>query len=363
MNTNHPARRPGRPTRTWTALAAAAALAALVVGGCGGDDDPSPTDPVTCSITDVSTGNRLELQSGDTVTIEWGHTGTAAQVRIDLLDGDTVVDTVADATANDGRYFWTIAMGDLPSGDAYAIEITALGTDGCSGRKTGLSILNIEGCAITPAPVESDYPGAFTDTLYAGDPYTIGWSAERSGGALDIELWYMPPGAPDEFIAVIVAGVDANAGSHVWDPVDSFNYKPNEVSHNNYAFRFVDTRADGCEAVSNLFRIDDDDVCTTSVSGFTEGAVFDEGDVVTLNLAQSGGSGAVNLRLYANGELVATEGGGYIAEGVAANAGYPWTVNDFGHDGGSNNYQIRAFDPQDPYCEGFSVRFTIMPGN
>jgi len=334
------------------ATLAAAALLGAVVGGCGGDDAAPTPPPAACSITNVSTGLQTSFLSNEEIPISWDHTGSAPYVSIELVADGAVVQVISASTYNDGVRLWPADIGDAPSRDDYGIVVTALDEDGCSGRIDGIAITNVGGCTITPAPVVSG-PGATTDTLMAGDAYTIEFDAVRSSGLLDIELWYDPPQVDAEYVGYIALDAPADQPC-VWDPVDSFNYKPTTVSHNYYKFKFVDRAVDGCEAWSNAFRIVDNDVCITTVSGIAENAHLVSNSFVAVDLGQSGGAGTVDLVLYASGALVTQ-----IAYDVPTVPGYQWKVDDYGYTGSNGSYQIKAIDTADMSCVGYSFKFYI----
>lgn len=316
----------------------------LLGGGCGGDDDGgSDPPPVACSIENVGTNLLGPWQTGDPFYIRWDGQG-AASVRIELLKAAAVVETIAASTGNDGYFAWTVSLGELPSGDDYGIRVTASDDAACSGEFNDLSFLNVAGCTFAYGTPE-------VPDLNAGESYVITWTSERTSGSVVLELWDYPFAAAAELIGDIAIG-EPDDGSYTWDPVDSFNFG----SYSSFRIRIADAGVPGCEVFSPEFTMFDQDVCELYINGILDGQIFANDDEVTLDIDQVQGSGLVNLWLYAGNEPVSGN------QSIATNqpvGEYTWTVTDYDYTGANNSYRIKVIDVDDPYCVGFSERFTI----
>lgn len=325
---------------------ALAGLLALAACG-GGDDGGGGTDPDPCSITNVSTGPETSWLVGveGPVNLRWNHTGSATAVKIDLLKAGVAVAVVKASTENDGFHPWTPTTAGQPDGNDFGLRVTAIGEAGCEGEKNGLTLIDVSGCTLA-------WSMGDPDTVAAGGSLALTWTSLSTSGALDIELWQDDLGSPPQRVGVIAAAT-ADDGAHIWDPVDTFHFGTN----NWFVLRLFDPLVPGCEALTDPFRIVDTEVCACFVTGFPEGAVFDRGSTMRLDLAQEYGNGFVDLRLVAGNVVIP---GGAIANDVPVGQFYDWVVTDFGFaDNERTRFRIRATDAQDGYCVGQSDVFTI----
>jgi hypothetical protein len=330
-------------------LAAGFLLAVSVgVGGCGGDDGGGGgTDPLPCAITNVNTGAQTSwlVGLGEPISVRWDHQGSATAVRIDLLKAGVPVFVVKASTPNTDYYPWVApTMGGQADGSDFGLRVTALGETGCAGEKTGLTLTNVSGCALT-------WTTALLDPINAGDVLSLEWDGVATGGLVDIELWQET--VLDPRLVGVVARETPDDGQFTWNPVDSFNSGTSDL----FYLRLSASLVPECEVLTDRFRMVDDEVCACRVTGFSAETAFNEGQSLNLTLAQDFGSGRVNLHLLAGAELV---DGGIIADNVPVGQGYNWIVNDYDYSGAARNrFRIRAVDADDGYCVGQSDVFTI----
>ncbi len=334
--------------RAWWLVGGLAVALALGAGGCGGGDDGDDgTDPDPCGITNVRTGTQTSWLVGvdEPVSVRWDHTGSAANVRIDLLKAGAPVSVIEASTVNDGFYAWTLSTGGQPNGTDFGLRVTALGETGCAGEKNGLTLVDVTDCALE---------WTFTDLgpVAAGASLTLDWSGGSTSGTVDIELWQDDLGSEPDFVGRIVTDTPDD-GQYVWNPVDSFEYGSNDW----FVLRLSDPRVPGCETFSAPFSLQDDVVCSTAVTGFAEGSLFDEGDVLALTFDQMHGSGLVDLRLLTGTIAVPN---GLIASNVPVNQVFNWTVNDYGStEPDRSRFRIEVTDAANGYCVDVSDAFAI----
>lgn len=318
-------------------------LCVLLPPGCGGDDDDGtgPGDGA-CAIDIFTPAAGTHFYSGEDVNLRW-HAAGGGQVRIELLKGGAPVDTLAAATDNDGFHYWAADTRGATSGSDFALRVTAIADAGCTDT-VPIALTNTVGCAITlTVPPDS--------ALVAGQEYLITWDSENTGGSVDIGLWAGNVGEK-ELVGVIALDADDD-GSHLWQPVDSFN----RGTSTDYYLRVADTLVSGCEGQVGPFRLTDPDICYIDVLTPVEDQEFSPGQQMTIAFEPVNTSGTVNIRLYTLGVLVPD---GYIADGVpATDRQYTWTVTDFGYTGADNVYRIVIFDPADASCTGRSATFAI----
>jgi hypothetical protein len=318
------------------------------VGGCGGDDGGGGgTDPLPCAITNVNTGAQTSwlVGVGVPINVRWDHQGSATAVRIDLLKAGAPVFVVAASTPNTGYYPWVAPTTDGEAdGSDFGLRVTALGETGCTGEKNGLTLTDVSGCTLT-------WTMAALNTITAGGQLSLEWAGDATGGLVDIELWQ---NAVEEQLVGVVARETPDDGQFTWDPVDSFHFGTSSA----YYLRLSASLMPGCQALTDPFRMVDDEVCACRVTGFSAGTVFSEGYSLDLTLQQDFGSGRVNLRLLAGIELVP---GSIIADNVPVDQVRNWIVNDYGYTGAERTrFRIKAIDAADGYCVGQSDIFTIQ---
>jgi hypothetical protein len=320
------------------------------LGGCGGGGgDDGGTTPVPCAITNVSVGTDTTWLIGvdGPINVRWDHAGSATAVRIDLLKAGAVVAVVAASTANDGLHPWVApSTGGQPDGSDFGLRVTALGETGCAGEMTGLTLIDVSGCALAWNMGEPD-------TVSAGNAASLEWTGISTGGLLDIELWQDDLGGEPQLVGVVAADTPDD-GQFTWDPVDSFHFGTDDW----FYLRLSAPLVPGCgAAMFGPFRMIDEELCACRVFGFSAGSAFNEGQSMALSLEQDLGSGRVNLRLLAGAVLVP---GGIIADNVPVSEVFNWTVNDFGYTGADRTrFRIKAIDAADSYCVGQSDVFTI----
>lgn len=320
-----------------------------LAGGCGADhrEDNVNPPPVACSITNVSTGAQSSWLVGvdGPSSLRWDHQGPADQVRIDLLKGAAAVAVVEESTPNDGYYLWSPTVAGQPGGSDFGLRVSALGETGCAGELTGLTIHDVSGCALGWS---MDLP----DNLRAGNSFALAWTSAATTGTLDIELWQDDLGGPPEYVGTIAAETPDD-GEYLWNPVDTFNFGSNFW----FVLKLVDPRVPTCDALTDTFRIWDDENCSNMTYGFSAGSAFDEGQTLALTIEQTYGSGLVTLRLLIGALPIP---GGLIAESVAVGTPFPWVVDDYGYAGADRTrFRIQVTDMVDPYCVGSSDVFTI----
>ena len=322
------------------------ALALVFGAGCSKDNGGEPAPPPTCAISDVNTSLSDSWLTGENVNIRWSGNGVPSTVVIELLKGGEVVETIAPAAPNKpaGFYPWKATTGGQPNGSDFGIRVTGTDAGSCTDQVTGLTIIEVGGCGIT---FTADLG---TDPITAGESFEITWDSFHTSGKVDIELWTTGVDMPlGDRVGIIAFDLPDN-GSHTWT-VDSFH----NGTYGFYRYVIRDAAVGDCEVASSPFSMIDDDNCSIIVGGIIPGKDYHDSEVVNLGFSQTNGNGIVDLQLFAGNVFV-----GHISTNVPIAAGFAWTVSDFGYTGTNNLYIIRAFDTTDRYCDGESVRFTIL---
>lgn len=343
-------------------LVSMATLAALLAVGCGGDDATEP-GTVACSIEIYSpTGSDdfttpPQTPADDRIDIRWDGTG-AGQVRVDLLRGGLVLGTVDDEVdnASQGYAYYVIDSMVAGSGDDYQVQVTHLSQDGCSDTSPEFTILDVRACDID---LLIGYPGMRDEIpAQAGDKMSISWTPTSTTGLYDVELWQATVG--DVLVAVLEDDVTFTEIEDGWT-IDSFH-----VGSSWYYIKVQDQEISSCFAVSDVFEMRDERVCTINIL-YPSGTVLrEEGTPLEVsweseNTSEDDGT----LRLldielwYGEQKRIET-----IAEGIhPADEAWMWdAVNDYDYAGQSqSNYKFKIVVRDDPYCYGFSENFAIIP--
>lgn len=328
----------------------------LVQAGCTDSDGPgdSPPPPENCSITITAPAAGASYQVGDPVIIRWTETGTAAQVRIDLLKGGSLVNSIG-IFGNDGHRIWDTSNLGVSSGSDFSIRVTAVGEVGCSATSREFTIINTAGCNFN---FTNDFdPDHDPDTplqLIAPQEFEITWESTNTAGLVDIELLRMDLG-PEAPVAYIVSGTPDD-GSYLW-PVDSFH----RGTYEYYRFRISDAQVSGCSALSDRFGIIDDDICVISVTNPESSVVWTAGQTRTITFtAQDSGTTHVNIRLYLGAVFVNDIAVQLAVPAPGQEQDVSWLVDTTGSQvPNSSSYKIRVLDAYDEFCSGWSSDFTI----
>jgi len=318
------------------------AVVFMWVGACSDDNGSDPVPTPECAISGVNTSQQDSWLSGDTVNIRWTQNGVPGTVVIELLKAGSPVATIAPAAANSGFFPWLATTAGQANGSDFSIRVTGTGTGGCTGEVNGLTIVDVNGCGLVFTVVP--------DTITAGEDFEITWTGTHTSGLVDIALYTSGTGNQlDEKVGDIAVD-ESDDGSFIWS-VDSFN----NGTYSFYRYVIRDSRVDGCEAVSPQFRMIDDVICSTAITGPSD-IPLNIGDHLLIQMEQENGSGMVNLRLYTGDVFVR---GGVIADNVSVLDDYTWEVTDFGNTGDNAKYNIRSIDVVDPYCIDKTTHFTI----
>lgn len=138
---------------------------------------PGSTSTGSCSIT-VNSPNSGEIwPRGTTKAIKWSHSGSDANVKIELWKGGSYYKTIASTTPNDNYYSWNVPW--IKIGSDYKIKITNTANSGC----TDTSNNNFKIAGIN---VNSPNGG---NSWARGSIHAITWSSVGSPGAnVKIEL-------------------------------------------------------------------------------------------------------------------------------------------------------------------------------
>ncbi len=324
----------------------------LVQVGCSKDKDDPVTPPPDCSITVTTPVEGRSWFTGEQISVNWNRT-TGDDVMIELFKGADLAGTITPSTANSGFYPWLKATTfEQASGDDYSVKVTHLKVSGCSDQSGLFELIDVSNCWI-------QFPWSLKDTipdLTAGNnfEFEIVWLSEHTSGTVDLELWYEPY-LQNETLAGIIARDLTDSGSYMWT-VDSFN----RGTDDSYRFKIRDVDSQVCGDKSITFKLIDEGNCSIEVLGINEGHVYQQGEDLSISFSFENSSRVVNLKLY-SGNIPVT--GGIIADNFDTKNGtvnFIWNVTDFGHSGPYfERFNIRAWDSEDEYCVGKSVKFAI----
>jgi C1A family cysteine protease len=157
------------------------------------------TSPTPISVISPSAGE--SWIQGANQTIAWDTTGLSSpSVSIRLMEGTSLVSTIAASTANDGSYPWTVP-GSMSKASDYYLRIAT--TDGAAQGDSGL--FTISGPYIS---VSSPAPG---DVWYKGETKAVAWTeVGASSTAVKIQLYH------GTTLTKTLASAASNSGSYNW---------------------------------------------------------------------------------------------------------------------------------------------------
>ena len=135
------------------------------------------------------------LLAGESVTISWRSEDTAGTANIDLLQGSTVVQSIASGVPNSGQLVWTVPTNLTPGGN-YFVRITRNGPPTASGTSAGP--FTIQGATHTFYVNDS--------TVQAGDFTTAPGSDANSG---------LDPAHPKASIRALLDAYNLGAGDTI----------------------------------------------------------------------------------------------------------------------------------------------------
>ncbi len=288
--------------------------------------------PPTVTVLDPDGGE--QWLEGTAYTITWSSEGTAGDsVRIELLHEGTAVDTLIDATVNDGSFGWTPAEHEGNT-CCYQVRITDLTTGAHDDSDSSFSILR-DFRLTAPNGGES---------WYRNGSYAITWVKTASAGdSALIELLC------DGTICDTIASAVANDGSHDW------TVSVPEVDSCGFKVQITDLTTGDQDASNGSFCVETPVLTLVSPNG---GEVWDVGSEVDITWSTSAGiSDSVMIELLADGAACDT-----IAAAAPNDTSYPWTVSACaGVD--SCGYSIRIRDLSIGVVDTSDARFCILPGS
>ena len=235
----------------------------------------------TLEVTSPNGGE--DLSSGQTVSLTW-NSNAGGTVRIDLLQGSGLCQSVTANTANDGYYSWAIE--GCGSASNYRIQIS-------SNELSDLYDLSDSYFSLSQAPktLQVRSPNGGED-LQSADTATISWES-NAGGTVGIEL------LKGSSVCQTIAASTANDGAYSWtidDCSDGTNYRIRITSKSDSSLSDV---SDG------YFSIQSPSGGGVTVTAPNGGETYGQFDSFPVRWVSSDG-GLVYIRLFRGGSLVRT---------------------------------------------------------
>ncbi len=141
---------------------------------------PSPSPVSTITVTYPNGGENLSQNSQHDIT--WTSKNVTENVKIELLRGTSVSNTISSGTANTGKYSWTVPSGQTVGVD-YKIRITSTSNSSVNDTSDGNFSISAAPKSIT---VVSPNGG---ERWRRGTRYSIKWTTVGSiGSSVKIEL-------------------------------------------------------------------------------------------------------------------------------------------------------------------------------
>jgi hypothetical protein len=276
------------------------------------------------------------LAGGDAVAIEWKRSSNSgAAVSLYLLNSDTLVSTIVQATSNDGSFVWTVPL-PLPTSPDYRIWITSDDYPSVADVSSPFTISYVPVTLTITAP-ESDYEWS------TGYSYIIYWTFSGNPGPT-VRLSLYNAGV---FFSAITADVSTSAGLYVWTlpwtlPTSTaYQIKitcASDSSINDFSDPFTIIKTPSFLTVTS----------PTSDSNWTTGTSH------YVRWTSSGNPGTyVSIALYDSGAQVIDISAGAVTSNGSFYWNIPWTLPT------SDAYRVKITSISDTSVYGWSPAFTL----
>jgi len=293
------------------------------------DDDFCVRSPVL-AVTSPAGGEIWDV--GSLVQITWtASDGMSDSVRIELLAGGAICDTIIAATPNGGSYDWVISA--------------CAGADTCSYdvavRDVALAVADTSAApfCILPTSVALTSP-AGGEEWYNGATYTIAWTHTETAGD-SVRLLLVRDGAVRDTIAASTANDD----SLHWTARRSGGVSV------GYWITITDLATGDVDSTDSAFRINPGPTLTSPNGGETwvDG---DERNVTWTDPALA--THSMRLELLRDGTVCDT-----LTNGTDNDGSFPWTVAPCGTD--TSGYQVRITNTNTGGSDLSDAVFNIYP--
>lgn len=287
-----------------------------------------------CAITVSEPLDGDAFCSGAEIDVRWtASTCCGPTVRIELLRGGSLYQTLAEAEPNDGHFIWPAALLG-PQTNGFSVRVTDT-TSGASDRSDGTFDI-FAACALTVlSPFQSR-------EFCEGDPITIAWNhSSCCGPEVEIEL------LRDGEVVELLAQSTPNDGEFVW------NAQRIGGETEGYAVRVSDLSTGAGDEGPALFRILPG--CSLTMLG-PEQEAFCEGEEVEIAWQTSSccEGPSVKIELLHEGEVCGT-----IAASTPNDGRHAWTAAPCAGPGG--DYAIRVTQITSGASDESAVAFAILP--
>ncbi|MDW5562418.1 MAG: Ser-Thr-rich GPI-anchored membrane family protein [Methanomassiliicoccus sp.] len=303
-------------------------VAAVNSIGTGVQSNEKSATPVR-AITVTAPATDATWYRGSSYTITWTASGSA-DVRIDLMQGSTVVDTIAATTADDGSYSWTVPATEV-LGSGYQIRVSTASDQSQFALSPGKVQIATSAVTVT-AP-------ASASTSIAGSTVKVTWTTAGKVSNLKVDL--LKGG-------VVVQTLSASTPN---DGSQSFTLPYTLSAGSDYSIKLTDTTNAGVSGTSGLFTIRAPAMTITSPNGgqtLVQGASVSvqwTGDLSVLS--------KVSITLWKDGVKVAT-----LVSSTTNTGSYTWTVSTSLAAGSGYSIRVASVDYPQYYDQSDST-FTL----
>jgi hypothetical protein len=240
--------------------------------------------PPACDLQVLSPNGGEVWQTGDMVELTWDLSGGCGRsVRLELLRGGAVCDTLAATADNSGSFFWVVAAcGGTGAGADYRLRVVSLPDETYDDSNDPFTIRSA--CSLTL--LEPSGGEAFC----AGDAVYLVWqSSGACGGTVRIELQRY------DVACAVIAPATANSGEYTWIA------QPCGAGGEGYRIRITDPASGASSMNAEPFSIG---ACRLSIQAPGDGAVLCDGQGTQIQWERSVCCGPnVKIDLIRNGEV------------------------------------------------------------
>jgi hypothetical protein len=281
----------------------------------------------SCTLTVTSPNGGEDWDEKTQQTITWNKSGTCSDVKIEYsTNGGGAWTTIVNNTTNDGSYNWTLP--DVSSDKTQCLVKVSCTSTSCSDQSDNDFTIRNKVCTVT---VTSPNGG---ETWADGSTENITWNSSGTSG--NVMIRYSTNSGANW---MSITNSTPDDGTYAWIIPDVGSDQP------NCRVRVEDVSNSSCNDLSSAdFTIEDDDVCSITVTAPNGGETWTDGATENIIWTSSNTSGNVKISYSTNSGANWT----IVINSTADDGSYSWSLPDVGSD--QTNCRVKVEDINNSSC-------------